>query len=67
MTGWQPIETAPKDKSIIVWDDGIIGEGYYDGEDGSWWWANISRHDYTGSPIYPTLWQPLPAPPETAP
>lgn len=75
---WQPIETAPKDRSPIVIavptkdrDDFIVGEAYFDPEhyDGEWWWAGTGHGDYHGGPIseinhhMPTHWMPLPAPP----
>jgi len=61
---WQPIETAPKDIPVIVWDDPIMGEAYYDGEDDTWWWCNTGRGDYTAVSVYPTLWHPMPTSPE---
>lgn len=76
--GWQPIETAPKDKTPIIIavptkdrDDWIVGEGYFDPdhyEGGDWWWANLGYGDYHAGPISecnhwpPELWQPLPVP-----
>ena len=64
MAKWKPIETAPKDQSIIAWEDGVMGEAYYDHEDHSWWWANTAPHDFDPSnAIYPTLWHPMPGPP----
>jgi hypothetical protein len=61
---WQPIETAPRDKSILLSEEGIVGEGYYDGESGYWFWANT--HPLNFEPcqeVFPTHWQPLPDPP----
>lgn len=65
MSDWQPIETAPKDGTrIIVFrpkhDRHIrkVGEDYYASFTGRMAWAH-SRPD-----CQPTLWQPLPEPPE---
>ena len=63
-SAWQPIETAPKTHSIIVWEEGVMGEAYYDHEEKSWWWANTGPHDFDAcKAIYPTLWHPMPIPP----
>lgn len=61
---WQPIETAPLDKAVLVAYDVCVGEAAYHGEDEGWYWANNDPTDSWGSRIYPTHWQPLPAPPE---
>jgi hypothetical protein len=58
--GWQPIETAPKDVPIIVLDDPMMGEAYYHADEGTWWWCNTGPGEYTGRPIFPTLWHPMP-------
>lgn len=62
-SGWQPIETAPEDgTSVLVVDQGVVSEAYYDGEDKAWWLANTAPHDFDPSrAIYPTRWRPLPA------
>lgn len=59
--GWQPIETAPKDGSeIILFDPDYFQrsgfEGRYSAPRGNW----LSSYD---SPVNPTHWRPLPAPP----
>jgi Lar family restriction alleviation protein len=65
---WQPIETVPKDGNpIIVWDDPVMGEAYYDIGEKSLWWANTGPGDYTADAIYPTLWRPMPPPPSPVP
>ena len=60
MTGWQPIETAPKDgtRVLICEDNGVV---------------EIASHDKDGwfddeyMPCEPVAWMPLPAPPEPQP
>ncbi|OKP79816.1 hypothetical protein BTE77_06925 [Ensifer adhaerens] len=77
--GWQPIETAPKDKTPVIvavldkdCDGFSVGEAYFDPEhyeDGDWWWAGTRADDWGAGPISdvnyhnPSLWRPLPAPP----
>lgn len=62
---WQPIDTAPRTHSVIVWEEGVMGEAYYHEEEKSWWWANTGPGDFAllSRAIYPTLWHPMPAPP----
>ena len=72
-SGWQPIETAPKDCHVIVAyrDDTEryhVGEAYQrlsDDDEWQWWWAGEGPGDYHADAIYPApeLWQPLPTPP----
>lgn len=80
--GWQPIETAPRDKTRIIvsvpsvhsaYPD-IIGVAYFDPEDhaGTWWWGGTQLDHYhndcieEGNSGPPTHWMPLPAPPVMA-
>ena len=79
LMGWQPIKTAPLDKTAVIIavptkdrDDHIVGEAYFDPEcfeGGDWWWAGTANGDYASSPIsdcnhhMPEFWQPMPAPP----
>ncbi len=72
--GWQPIETwAPKDaepfypyrKALVVNNGDAMEADWKPGENppstGEWWPANLDS-EY-GEQIFPTHWQPLPAPP----
>ena len=74
---WQPIETAPSGKILLLFavtdirDDGVVknwkmatGSRHYRHGDepfGPWTWNGIELRVYD---IQPTHWQPLPAPPE---
>jgi hypothetical protein len=76
---WQPIETAPKDRTAVIvaaptmdQDGYIVGEAYFDpGRNnlGDWWWAGTDYGDYHSGPMsdldhrQPTHWMPLPEPP----
>jgi len=61
-TGWQPIETAPKDGEIILLASitdayVMVREGRWDAKTGRWSWPWISD-------ISPTLWMPIPLVPK---
>ena len=67
MTEWQPIATAPKDETVLIyipndgWGIGVeIAHSSSDDPDGNWY-SSL----YQGGPIDvdPTHWQPLPDPP----
>jgi hypothetical protein len=61
---WQPIETAPKDTNVLMFDanDRDIGEAFFDhAESDCWVWANGLLV------VDPTHWMPLPATPESHP
>lgn len=61
---WQPIETAPLDQYVLVAHEGVVSEARYNLEDRNWWMACTGPYDFdASSPIYPTHWCPLPAPP----
>ena len=57
---WQPIETAPHDREVLVYDDGAILISLWvrdeDGQEG--WW------DHGFMDPAPTHWQPVPAEPK---
>lgn len=63
MMNWQPIETCPADKSVLLFFDNFgISEGVKDPE--GWYcfhggnlFSDLNSHD-------PTHWQPLPEPPK---
>lgn len=69
---WRAIESAPRDKSVIVYCNGLVGEAIDKREytvtpvfpDGQtyWWWANTDS-EYAEE-IKPTHWLPLPQPPK---
>jgi hypothetical protein len=70
-SGWQPIETAPKDRKILAcWHVPATKlEGHYD-EPARWDYATVEWWDSRGSwqdgsdfPPDPTHWMPLPEPP----
>jgi hypothetical protein len=67
-SGWQPIETAPKDGRLVdLWflDDGADGRStdcYF--KDGHWHWEGQRIvHLPSGNPATPTHWMPIPKPP----
>ena len=70
MTDWQPILTAPKDGTIILFYCGLCGRG--DTQLGIWWsgignseghWETLDGLALEG-PHHPTHWMPLPEPPQ---
>lgn len=62
--GWRTIEGAPKDTDVIVTNGAATGEArFYEGA--GWFWAGGHPTDYQDSKVHqPTLWRPLPKPPE---
>ncbi len=52
---WQPIETAPRDRTevIVGWNDGGVDHGHWSGEG----WTDDDRGDW---PHGPEWWMPLP-------
>lgn len=78
MRCWQPIETAPKDKAILLGGPGWVEEGqktvieagryYIRGEYRDMphreWFSDLDTSDYGGRTLMPTHWMPLPPLPE---
>ena len=66
MTEWQPIETAPKDRSILVTEpdglriDQVIWGGWALDNTHNWCDADGARHPNAAI----THWMPLPTPPK---
>ena len=71
---WQPIETAPKDGTLVILYGGYFGvslgswrEDDYLAERGEMWLDNSYDEYSTGFaswPLEPSHWMPLPPPPE---
>lgn len=62
MTEWQPIETAPRNKAIIVCDGRSVGEACliaHEDDFIGWYWAD----EHSKMVHEPAVWMPLPAPP----
>jgi hypothetical protein len=75
--GWQPIETAPRDRPFLVWNGEWVQLTYwtnaYTGDDGyqDGWFEDVSGDvprvfwHYEGLDDHrPTHWMPLPEPPK---
>lgn len=60
LQGWQPIETAPKDITVLVYDEGTICMATYLTPEERW-------YDHGYMTPGPTHWMPLPAPPGARP
>jgi hypothetical protein len=64
-TSWQPIETAPKDGTLVL-ICGFGSEGYYVADakwDGEWLLFHPDNDDHTEPSYNVSYWMPLPAPP----
>lgn len=69
--GWQPIETAPRDRPVLVWNGywGVYSSRYWEefNDDGTLNWAGFPHGhcDVGFGKWYPvaSYWMPLPAPP----
>lgn len=66
--GWRPIETAPKDGTLVdLWVcDGSVGDRLADCQwlGGKWFWRYPTASEVSSTP---THWQPLPPPPPSEP
>ncbi len=63
MREWQPIETAPKDKRVLLFDGDWVSAGAYTDYDNFGWVMDSDEGPHSGPG--PTHWMPLPAPPST--
>jgi hypothetical protein len=60
MIEWQPIETAPKDGTVVLlWDGEYVTQGTHFGG----MWLPHGECDFAGPNWLPTHWMPLPEPP----
>jgi hypothetical protein len=61
---WQPIETAPKDRTsvLIATEDGLVTEVFF--EDDKWMLFCAGIYDCYWLSEKPTHWMPLPLPPQ---
>lgn len=65
---WQLIETydPAHELNVLVVDQGVSSEAYYDGESDAWFKAGKSEHDFdfvSSDRLFPTHWMPMPAGP----
>ena len=61
--GWQPIETAPEDTAILVWNAGFI-IAHFNTKMGFWVGLGLDTSDTRSLKQYPpTQWMPLPPQP----
>lgn len=62
--GWQPIETAPRDETVLVagGDATYPVTACWGGEFGECWWVD-GQEDVHVEIGWPTHWMPLPSPP----
>jgi hypothetical protein len=64
LPGWQPIETAPKDGTIILaGHETSVFDAYWDEREGGWADGATCGYDDDLITYSPTHWIPLPAPP----
>ena len=63
---WQPIETAPKGETILLWNGEFVASGAYEPSPVDGFLMHRARdHDWGCDD--PTHWMPLPKPPSSAP
>ena len=63
--GWQPIETAPKNRAVLVWDGDCMHIASRQDLSPSYPWCEECVCDDPMT-VEPTHWMPLPAPPSPA-
>lgn len=65
MTDWQPIDTAPKDKRLLVWSGQEIYAAHWAQHPvtGDEAWIVAQWGDGDQALVKPTYWAPLPEPP----
>lgn len=64
MSEWQPIETAPRDGTLIIYGgEGWVTVGRWHLDEEQWWELNNDPTDAWGGADNPTAWMPLPTPP----
>ena len=73
MAEWMPIETAPKDETVVLlycpesWDTDGVRVGWWTDSwaQGGWFDDEAASGPLTGLYGMPTHWQPLPSPPDS--
>lgn len=66
---WYPIESYNPawTLNVLVSDNGVVSEAYYDGESDAWFKEGKSEHDFDfvdSDRLFPTHWMPMPKGPE---
>jgi len=68
MTDWQPIETAPKDGTVVdLWADGRLANCLWERHLDDHWrqqYSEATGSSFGVSDLLPTHWMPLPEPPQ---
>lgn len=63
---WQPIETAPEGRPVLVWHPGLgMGGWNVMRRDGATWTETAHDGRSLKEGFEPSHWMPLPAPPES--
>ena len=64
MSEWQPIESAPLDEPVLVWDGQVTVAKQTHYKHGNRWWVWDTYGFCEDGEIYePSHWMPLPSPP----
>lgn len=65
---WQPIDTAPKDQSVLLTDGVHVTYGAFCDDPRQYWWLADEGIDGLDFETFePTHWMPRPAPPPADP